>query len=242
VALPDMEDFRPDVSNDPAAPPAPPLRRAPTAWRIVEKNGVRYSRELNTTPQWAGSCWYFLRYLDPDNDRTFCDPAVEKYWMTSPQSQSDPRRGGVDLYVGGVEHAVLHLLYARFWHKVLYDLGHVSTSEPFLRLFNQGYVLAIAFRDERGIYVPAEEVVDAKGEHVVAASYGFIRPCLPSSAERPPIAPAGSTRSNDGYWLMVRRDAAGMRLLTRNGYNWSTRFPAILEAESALQAGLERWR
>jgi leucyl-tRNA synthetase len=166
VALPEMEDFRPEISADPAAMPVPPLTRAPEAWRIVEKNGVQYRRELNTMPQWAGSCWYYLRYLDPDNDRTFCDPAVEKYWMTSEQSRSDPRRGGVDLYVGGVEHAVLHLLYARFWHKVLYDLGHVSTPEPFLRLFNQGYVLAMAFRDERGIYVPADEVVDRGGKPV----------------------------------------------------------------------------
>jgi leucyl-tRNA synthetase len=103
-------------------------------------------------PQWAGSCWYEIRYLDPTNSERFVDPAVERYWM-GPQGDGHP--GGVDLYVGGVEHAVLHLLYARFWHKVLYDLGHVSSKEPYHRLFNQGYILAAAFKDEREVYVDA---------------------------------------------------------------------------------------
>ena len=106
-------------------------------------------------PQWAGSCWYYLRYLDPDNDTAFVDPANERYWMVP--AGAPPGDGGVDLYVGGVEHAVLHLLYARFWHKVLFDLGHVSTREPFRRLVNQGYITADAFTDARGMYVPAAE-------------------------------------------------------------------------------------
>jgi leucyl-tRNA synthetase len=118
----------------------------------------QYRRELNTMPQWAGSCWYYLRYLDPTNSERFVDPEVERYWM-GPRSEGDC--GGVDLYVGGVEHAVLHLLYSRFWHKVLYDLGHVSSEEPFRRLFNQGYIQAFAYTDARGTYVPAEEVVEA---------------------------------------------------------------------------------
>ena len=105
-----------------------------------------YRRETNTMPQWAGSCWYYLRYLDPTNENRLVDPEVERYWMTG----SAPS-GGVDLYVGGAEHAVLHLLYARFWHKVLFDLGHVSTPEPFHRLFNQGTITAAEFTDERGI-------------------------------------------------------------------------------------------
>src|SRR4029077_21025289 len=109
----------------------------------------RYRRELNVMPQWAGSCWYYLRYLDPDNETALAGPDVERYWMSP---------SGVDLYVGGVEHAVLHLLYARFWHKVLYDHGVASTPEPFGRLFNQGYILADAFTDARGLYVPAAEV------------------------------------------------------------------------------------
>jgi leucyl-tRNA synthetase len=113
-------------------------------------------------PQWAGSCWYEMRYLDPTNDKAFCDPDVERYWM-GPQSPADT--GGVDLYVGGVEHAVLHLLYARFWHKVLFDLGYVSSVEPYRRLYNQGYIQAYAYTDSRGVYVPAEDVVERDGAY-----------------------------------------------------------------------------
>src|SRR5439155_18918385 len=120
-------------------------------------DGVRrYRREVNTMPQWAGSCWYYLRYLDPANDERLVDPALERYWMP------------VDLYVGGVEHAVLHLLYARFWHKVLYDLGHVSTPEPFQRLVNQGYVLGEMeyhfFEDVAGKAVSVADVRDMDEE------------------------------------------------------------------------------
>lgn len=173
VTLPDVVDFSPVVfdPDDASSDPVPPLRRA-EAWTRVALDlgggeGVRvYRREPNTMPQWAGSCWYYLRYLDPENDRTFCDPRLERYWMGpraggSARGRQDP--GGVDLYVGGVEHAVLHLLYARFWHKVLYDLGHVSSSEPFRRLFNQGYVQAAAYTDAAGSYVPAHEVVEHDG-------------------------------------------------------------------------------
>jgi leucyl-tRNA synthetase len=137
----------------------PPLARA-ADWVDVELDlgdgPRRYRRETNTMPQWAGSCWYYLRYLDPDNDVAFVAPDAERYWMVPPDAS--PGDGGVDLYVGGVEHAVLHLLYARFWHKVLFDLGHVSTREPFWRLVNQGYITADAFTDARGMYVPAAEV------------------------------------------------------------------------------------
>jgi len=175
VVLPEMEDFAPTVSDErAAAAPEPPLGRA-ADWRSVRLDlgdGEKdYRRELNTMPQWAGSCWYYLRYLDPENEDRFCAPQVERYWMLTrrdggasvPDETFDPnahRHGGVDLYVGGVEHAVLHLLYARFWHKILFDLGHVSTPEPFHRLFNQGYIQAYAFTDERGLYVPADEVVE----------------------------------------------------------------------------------
>jgi leucyl-tRNA synthetase len=163
VELPDMTDFRPRPGREPDGEPVPPLGRAP-GWATVELDlgdGPQvYRRELNTMPQWAGSCWYYLRYLDPANDEAFTDPVNEAYWMARPQPASEGAgRGGVDLYVGGAEHAVLHLLYARFWHKVLYDLGYVSTTEPFARLVNQGYVLADAFTDGRGVYVPAEDVV-----------------------------------------------------------------------------------
>ena len=119
-------------------------------------DGVQtYRRDTNVMPQWAGSCWYELRYLDPTNADAFVDPANEQYWM-GPQGEGHP--GGTDLYVGGVEHAVLHLLYSRFWHKVLFDLGHVSSFEPFHKLFNQGYILAAAYQDERGMYVEASQV------------------------------------------------------------------------------------
>jgi len=111
-------------------------------------------------PQWAGSCWYYLRYLDPRNDQAFVDPDVERFWMAGEGDRG--RAGGVDLYIGGVEHAVLHLLYARFWHKVLFDLGYVSTPEPFQRLYNQGYILADAFTNAAGRYVPADGVVEAE--------------------------------------------------------------------------------
>jgi leucyl-tRNA synthetase len=162
VELPDLVDFAPDVRpDDDQSVPEPPLGRA-TAWREVELDlghGVQpYRRELNTMPQWAGSCWYYLRYLDPTNENAFVDPAVERYWSTGRRDDGAAKAGVVDLYVGGVEHAVLHLLYARFWHKVLFDLGHVSTPEPFDRLYNQGMVLAHAFTDERGVKVPADEI------------------------------------------------------------------------------------
>jgi leucyl-tRNA synthetase len=139
VRLPELEDFKP------TGKPEPPLSKA--------KEWVRYSdlyrRETNTMPQWAGSCWYYLRYLDPRNDTHAWDPEKEKYWMP------------VDLYVGGAEHAVLHLLYSRFWHKVLYDRGLVSTAEPFQRLVNQGMILGeteyTGYRDGQGRWLRPEE-------------------------------------------------------------------------------------
>ncbi|NNE34856.1 MAG: leucine--tRNA ligase [Rhodothermales bacterium] len=158
VVLPPMEDFRPTASDDPDAPPRPPLGRASREWSRTEIDGVEYTRELNTMPNWAGSCWYYLRFIDPANTDQLIDPEHESYWMGS---------SGVDLYVGGVEHAVLHLLYARFWHKVLHDLGYVSTAEPFGKLVNQGYIQAYAYRDERGIIVPADEVVDQDGRPAI---------------------------------------------------------------------------
>ena len=151
VTLPEMTDFRP-VPQDDASDPVPALARAPGWAQVTLDLGDgprRYRRELNVMPQWAGSCWYYLRYLDPGNDTALVGKDIERYWMSP---------SGVDLYVGGVEHAVLHLLYARFWHKVLYDYGVAGTPEPFGRLFNQGYILADAFTDARGLYVPAAEV------------------------------------------------------------------------------------
>ena len=156
LELPEVDDYRPSASNDEHAEPTPALSRADDSWKYVDIDGVRYTRELNTMPQWAGSCWYYLRYIDPENESVLVSPEAERYWMGE---------HGVDLYVGGVEHAVLHLLYARFWHKVLFDLGHVTTREPFGRLFNQGYILADAFQDDRGVYVEASDVVERDGAH-----------------------------------------------------------------------------
>jgi leucyl-tRNA synthetase len=163
VELPPMEHFQPHASDDPHAPVQTPLSRAPDSWKHVTRNGKRYVRELNTMPQWAGSCWYYLRFCDPKNSERFVGQAAEKQWMVSEKRSGQPHSGGVDMYVGGAEHAVLHLLYSRFWHKVLFDLGHVSTPEPFGRLFNQGYIQAYAYTDSRGVYLPAEEVEEAGG-------------------------------------------------------------------------------
>ena len=165
IELPEVTDYSPKAMDpeDRNSDPVPPLARA-TDWTSVELDlgdGKKvYRRELNVMPQWAGSCWYEMRYLDPANHDRFVGEEVERYWM-GPRGEGDV--GGVDLYVGGVEHAVLHLLYARFWHKVLFDLGHVSSAEPFRRLFNQGYIQAYAYRDSRGQTVPAAEV-EAHGE------------------------------------------------------------------------------
>lgn len=169
IELPEVEDYKP-VSFDPDdadSSPQPPLAKA-REWVEVELDlgdGPKtYYRDTNVMPQWAGSSWYQLRYIDPTNDEIFCDIENERYWTgprTDEHGANDP--GGVDLYVGGVEHAVLHLLYSRFWHKVLFDLGFVSSKEPYRRLYNQGYIQAYAYTDSRGVYVPAAEVVERDG-------------------------------------------------------------------------------
>ncbi len=123
LRLPEVEDYRPPGTGE------SPLAKATDWLNVALPDGTRAKRETNTMPQWAGSCWYYLRYLDPKNSQQGWDPAKEKYWMA------------VDLYIGGAEHAVLHLLYSRFWHKSLYDLGYVSTKEPFRKLINQGMIL-----------------------------------------------------------------------------------------------------
>ncbi len=169
VELPDVPDYSPVLfdPDDADSEPSPPLAKA-TDWVHVELDlgdGLKpYSRGTNVMPQWAGSSWYELRYTDPHNSERFCAKENEAYWMGPRPAEHGPQDpGGVDLYVGGAEHAVLHLLYARFWHKVLYDLGHVSSREPYRRLVNQGYIQAFAYTDSRGSYVPAEEVVERDG-------------------------------------------------------------------------------
>jgi leucyl-tRNA synthetase len=168
VQLPPMEDFSPEVSDDPDMPVRTPLDRAPGwlhVWgRVVGDGRViltapgdpgarRFLRDPNTMPNWAGSCWYYLRYFDAHSDTAFVSTEAERYWSGGPAAAA-----AVDLYVGGAEHAVLHLLYARFWHKVLYDRGLVSTPEPFARLFSQGMITADAYQDARGFYVDPHDV------------------------------------------------------------------------------------
>ncbi|WP_030488954.1 leucine--tRNA ligase [Micromonospora chokoriensis] len=167
VELPEVDDFSPKTfeADDANSNPETPLSRR-RDWVEVELDlgdgPKRYTRETNVMPQWAGSCWYELRYLDPTNNERFVDAENERYWM-GPRADGDC--GGTDLYVGGAEHAVLHLLYARFWHKVLFDLGHVSSIEPFRKLFNQGMIQAYAYTDSRGSYVQAEEVFERDGAY-----------------------------------------------------------------------------
>ncbi|MFJ6511839.1 leucine--tRNA ligase [Streptomyces sp. NPDC091406] len=167
LELPEVEDYSPRTfdPDDASAQPETPLSRNADWVNVTLDLGDgagprKYRRETNTMPNWAGSCWYELRYLDPTNDRQLVDPSIEQYWMGPREGQPT---GGVDLYVGGAEHAVLHLLYARFWSKVLHDLGHISSAEPFHKLYNQGMIQAFVYRDSRGIAVPAAEVEERDG-------------------------------------------------------------------------------
>jgi leucyl-tRNA synthetase len=147
LELPELEKYLPGESGE------SPLSNSEEWLNVTDKNGRRGRRETNTMPQWAGSCWYYLRFIDPRNDEMIFDAAKEKYWMP------------VDLYIGGAEHAVLHLLYSRFWHKVLFDLGIVSTDEPYKRLFNQGMILAFAYETESGSKVSGDQVEERDGKY-----------------------------------------------------------------------------
>ncbi|MEU0839289.1 leucine--tRNA ligase [Streptomyces sp. NPDC005962] len=169
LELPEVEDYSPRTfdPDDADTSPETPLSRNQEWVDVVldlgDGRGPRpFRRETNTMPNWAGSCWYELRYLDPHNSERLVDPGTESYWMGPREGQP---HGGVDLYVGGAEHAVLHLLYARFWSKVLFDLGHVSSVEPFHKLYNQGMIQAYVYRDSRGIAVPAAEVEERDGAY-----------------------------------------------------------------------------
>jgi leucyl-tRNA synthetase len=147
LLLPELEKYTPGDSGE------SPLANAKEWLHVTDKNGRKGRRETNTMPQWAGSCWYYLRYIDPHNNDRIFDPEKEKYWMP------------VDLYIGGAEHAVLHLLYSRFWHKVLFDLGIVSTDEPFQKLFNQGMILAFAYETSTGAKVSSDLVEERDGKY-----------------------------------------------------------------------------
>lgn len=146
LKLPELEKFQPGENGE------SPLANSNEWLLVTDKNGRKGRRETNTMPQWAGSCWYYLRYIDPLNSKAPVDSLKEKYWMP------------VDLYIGGAEHAVLHLLYSRFWHKVLFDLGIVSTNEPYKKLYNQGMILAFAYETQAGSKVPSDEVEEREGK------------------------------------------------------------------------------
>jgi leucyl-tRNA synthetase len=146
LELPPLEHYLPGETGE------SPLANAGEWLNVTDKNGRKGRRETNTMPQWAGSCWYYLRFIDAHNNESIFDREKEKYWMP------------VDLYIGGAEHAVLHLLYSRFWHKVLYDLGIVSTDEPYKKLFNQGMILAFAYENGAGAKIPADQIEERDGK------------------------------------------------------------------------------
>ena len=183
LLLPDLKKFQPSGTTD------SPLVLATDWVNVIDaRTGKRGRRETNTMPQWAGSCWYYLRFIDPDNDATFCDPALERYWMP------------VDLYVGGSEHAVLHLMYARFWHKVLFDLGFVSTAEPFMKLRHQGIILGEDSRKmskSRGNVVNPDDVVQQYGADALRLFEMFMGPL----EEMKPW----STRGVEGVYRFLNR-------------------------------------
>ena len=155
LTLPELADYKPTGTGE------PPLAKATDWVNVTRADGVKGVRETNTMPQWAGSCWYYLRYIDPLNDTAFCDPELLKKWLP------------VDLYVGGAEHAVLHLLYARFWHKVLFDLGLVPTAEPFQKLVNQGMILGMAYKNKRGVLIPMDHVTEKDGKYFGPKNWGM---------------------------------------------------------------------
>jgi leucyl-tRNA synthetase len=197
VLLPELDDFKP------TGKPEPPLSKA-TEW-------VRYSesfrRETNTMPQWAGSCWYYLRFLDPKNTKSAWDPEKERYWMP------------VDLYVGGAEHAVLHLLYSRFWHKVLFDRGLVSTPEPFQRLVNQGMILGemefTGFQDPSGQWLSSVEVEDVDHGHILKGS----QPAVTVKAIK--LTEEQAAKKGEGFVLLaapeIRIDARAHKMSKSRG-------------------------
>jgi leucyl-tRNA synthetase len=220
LKLPEMSDFKP------SGRPEPPLAKAPAEWLYkVDADGTRLARETNTMPQWAGSCWYYLRFIDPKNASRLVDAQKEKYWMP------------VDLYVGGAEHAVLHLLYSRFWHKVLFDRGHVSTAEPFQKLINQGMILGEAeltrYQTASGQNVPADEVITGSdGAEIWSKTNEPIAPVK--------MNPAEWEREGDNY---VRRvgapgedagDRLAQRLVVQRTYKMSKSRGNVINPDSVV--------
>ncbi|HEY2956520.1 MAG TPA: leucine--tRNA ligase [Candidatus Eisenbacteria bacterium] len=200
VVLPETADFKPAGTGE-----SPLANLGDWVNTVDPETGKPARRETNTMPQWAGSCWYYLRFLDPRNDRAPVDPALEKYWMP------------VDLYMGGAEHAVLHLLYARFWHKVLYDIGVVSTLEPFIKLVHQGTILGEdghRMSKSRGNVVTPDEIIDEYGADAVRLYEMFMGP-LEAMKPWSTSSVEGITRFLDRVWrLYVDEDGAASRAMT----------------------------
>ena len=191
LLLPEVKDFKPAGTGE------SPLANVPEWVDFIDKKtGKRARYETNTMPQWAGSCWYYLRYIDPQNDEFFCSKEKEQYWMMP---------DGVDLYVGGAEHAVLHLLYARFWHKVLYDYGYVSTPEPFKKLFHQGLILGEDGRKmskSLGNVVNPDEVINEYGADSLRLFEMFLGP-LEASKPWSSKGIEGVNRFLNRVWRMI---------------------------------------
>lgn len=191
VLLPELEDFRPHGR------PEPPLDKAGDEWLYPVIDGVRYKRETNTMPQWAGSCWYYLRFIDPKNSERFVSEELEKAWMP------------VDLYIGGAEHAVLHLLYSRFWHKVLFDRGYVSCPEPFQKLVNQGMILGdveyTAYRDPNEQFVSSDLVKENDDKQPVLISDESV--LLHAVKLRPDQTEKSTDKSGGGDVFVLKSDS-----------------------------------
>ncbi|ANU43976.1 leucine--tRNA ligase [Bifidobacterium animalis] len=176
INLPDVPDYSPKTFDpeDSQSSPEAPLSRNEDWVKVTLDLGdgpKTYHHDTNTMPNWAGSCWYYMRYLNPHDTEHMVERDEYDYWMGPKHSLAAGQAGGVDLYVGGVEHAVLHLLYSRFWHKILFDLGYVDSFEPFHKLFNQGMIQAYAYTDDRGQYVPAEDVQESEVDGKTVYTY-----------------------------------------------------------------------
>ena len=200
LVLPEMTQYAPSKDG------RPPLSQAPSAWLNVEINGKKATRETNTMPQWAGSCWYYLRYIDPHNDKALCEPELLKHWLP------------VDLYIGGAEHAVLHLLYARFWHKFLYDIGVVPTKEPFQKLYHQGMILGAngeKMSKSRGNVVNPDDIVKSHGADSLRLFEMFAGPL----AEKKPWSTTGldgAKRFIERVFRLVDEPSISERISDRN--------------------------
>jgi leucyl-tRNA synthetase len=218
LRLPEMADYKPTGS------PEGPLAKAKD-WLYVSIEGQRYRRETNTMPQWAGSCWYYIRYLDPKNSKSFCDPAKTKHWLP------------VDLYVGGAEHAVLHLLYARFWHKVLFDRGHVFCPEPFQRLVNQGMILGEnneKMSKSRGNVVNPDDVVDEYGTDSMRLYEMFMGP-LEATKPWSMRGVEGVYRFLSRVWRLFIDDRAESVVLSESVQNVEPERETLRELHRAIQ-------